>query len=139
MAHAPGAKKARRALKAELLDSILSCGQLCRHDAAGREHGEAAVVQLALPHLLVVHAEAQRVAEVSGLLVWALLPEDELHNATSEHQDRGPVGDRELSHGGDAILHLRSVDAQEREVLEVLEHEAYAREHRHAAVLELPH
>eukprot|EP00445_Apocalathium_hangoei_P070663 CAMPEP_0204145712 /NCGR_PEP_ID=MMETSP0361-20130328/21739_1 /ASSEMBLY_ACC=CAM_ASM_000343 /TAXON_ID=268821 /ORGANISM="Scrippsiella Hangoei, Strain SHTV-5" /LENGTH=80 /DNA_ID=CAMNT_0051099747 /DNA_START=255 /DNA_END=494 /DNA_ORIENTATION=- len=44
--------------KPKLLDGILAGQQLRRDDADGREHGEAAVVELPLPHLGVVLAEA---------------------------------------------------------------------------------
>merc|ERR1712066_862454 len=55
------------ASQAELLDGVLPRQQLGRDNADGREHREAAVVQLPGAHLLVVLPEAQGIAEVARL------------------------------------------------------------------------
>merc|ERR1719333_1781754 len=70
--------------------SVLASEELRRDDAQSREHGHAAVVQLTVPHLRVVHAEAHWVTEIAHLLARVLRPDRELQEAREQEDLTNP-------------------------------------------------
>merc|ERR1719222_446980 len=94
MSAIPRAKRASRPQvpnsEAELLDRILARRHLSRQDARHADHCKAAIADLLLPGLLVVHADAEGIAKVASLHVGVILPLV-LHYAT-------PRDDREEAH-----------------------------------------
>jgi len=67
--------------EAQLLYPVLPSEEIRRDDAQGCEHGHAPVVQLAVPHVQVVHAEANGVTEIAHLFLRVLRPNHQLHDA----------------------------------------------------------
>mmetsp|Transcript_123001 Transcript_123001/g.173351 ORF Transcript_123001/g.173351 Transcript_123001/m.173351 type:complete len:211 (+) Transcript_123001:166-798(+) len=116
-----------------LLDGILSCVHFGSDDADGRKHGEAAVVDLPLSHLLGVLVEVHGVPEVAGLLVCNLPPRPELEDAGQDPKDHKAVAAGSLFDGLDAGRHALEAGQSH----EVLKYGSDGRHHRHAAVLQL--
>mmetsp|Transcript_70960 Transcript_70960/g.219073 ORF Transcript_70960/g.219073 Transcript_70960/m.219073 type:complete len:278 (-) Transcript_70960:248-1081(-) len=90
---APHCQLSRLRSQPQLCHCVLACGKLRNHDAQCREHGEAAVVEFAVPHFLGVLAEPKRISEVARLLaplplchVDPVLPKEQLQG-TGECED----------------------------------------------------
>merc|ERR1712083_602248 len=86
LSHNGGSINGLRDIKAKLLNTILSCEQLCYDDADGCKHGSAAVVQLPSPHFRTVSqgdAKRNRIAIVANRfcrLCVIVFPNEELEN-----------------------------------------------------------
>mmetsp|Transcript_22457 Transcript_22457/g.70716 ORF Transcript_22457/g.70716 Transcript_22457/m.70716 type:complete len:319 (-) Transcript_22457:44-1000(-) len=118
--------------EAELLDRVLARCQLRRYDARDADHGEAAVVELPVAHVHVIHAEAEGVTEVADLLVGALLPDLLQDSAPNEDGKEADLSGERVERAGAGREALRT-----REPQEVLPNEADGSHHRHAPVLQL--
>merc|ERR550514_1767027 len=93
------------ASEAELLDGILARRRLGRQDARNADHGEAAVADLLLPGLLVVHADAEGVAEVARLAT-VVHPEGLQDAAPGDDRDEADLAEERVQGadaGGDAL------------------------------------
>mmetsp|Transcript_18972 Transcript_18972/g.44589 ORF Transcript_18972/g.44589 Transcript_18972/m.44589 type:complete len:224 (-) Transcript_18972:182-853(-) len=129
----PQGLRALSGSQGELLDGVLASQQLSRDDADGRKHGKATVVELAVPHFVVVQTNSQRVAKVTRFLVRVLGPNPQLE-ATRRHQQQDhTITSRRRNHSREARWHaLEAGDFDE-----VLGHSTHGRHHGHAAVLDL--
>jgi len=126
----PSARTPQRA-QAKLLHPVLASEELRRDDAQSREHGHAAVVQLTVPHLRVVHAEAHWVTEIAHLLARVLRPDRELHEAREQEEHNDAAAAQRGGHCGEAARHC--FEAREFDV--VLRNRGHRRHHRHPPVL----
>merc|ERR1719330_1136601 len=96
----------RGPLLAELREALLAADQLGQDEAEGGEHGKASVVEFLVAHVLVVHAQAHRVAKVARLLGRVLRPDDRLQQTGNEKKRGEAVGARGRGHGAKASGHV---------------------------------
>mmetsp|Transcript_32040 Transcript_32040/g.95314 ORF Transcript_32040/g.95314 Transcript_32040/m.95314 type:complete len:376 (-) Transcript_32040:141-1268(-) len=126
-------RRAQASRLGELLDGVLARVELGGNDADGREHREAAVVELTVARVLVVLVQAHRVAEVTRRLALALAPGAQLQSAR-DRKER----DEAVAAGGRVRGAKASGDALEAgELHEVLDHGAQGGHHGDTAVLDL--
>mmetsp|Transcript_9031 Transcript_9031/g.23409 ORF Transcript_9031/g.23409 Transcript_9031/m.23409 type:complete len:419 (+) Transcript_9031:81-1337(+) len=135
-AHARGRKEMGPS-QPQLLHRVLSRDNLRDNDASGSEHGSAAVVELPVSHLGVIHAEPEWVAEVARLEVLVLCPDAQLNEEKADDENRE---DESTWHGDNGVeLALpggtRAIEAWDLDVM--LDHRARAGHHGDAAVLDL--
>jgi len=75
----------------QLLNGVLACSQLSCEDTKYADHGHAAVVDLLVAHLNIVHVNTEGVAEVAWLLALLLSP-CQLKDAADSKQDEHAEG-----------------------------------------------
>merc|ERR1719471_2430515 len=116
-----------------LVHSVPSAHQFRYNDSHDRDHRKTAVVELAIPPLLVILADAQRVAEVARFLRRVLRADGQLHCATRGDQRSKTIGPGGRHDGVDATRH----EIKAWELDPVLHNGPEGCHHSNAAMLEL--